>query len=133
MTPVLQTIYSWPKGNCFQACVASVFDCPLSEVPNFFEDASSSDATWTQKQWEDVLSFAKTHGRKAFWLDPDLEEDLEFIKLLEAGDLYYIAFGLSPRGSYGHCVVMHKGKYVHDPMNDKFLSGAPYLYVGFEV
>lgn len=35
MTPVKQTILDLQAGNCFAACVASILDLPLSEVPNF--------------------------------------------------------------------------------------------------
>ncbi len=35
MTPQKQTICNFTEGNCFAACVASVLDLPLEEVPNF--------------------------------------------------------------------------------------------------
>lgn len=38
MKPVTQTIIPGPdenRGNCFQACVASIFELPLEEVPDF--------------------------------------------------------------------------------------------------
>ena len=34
MTPVMQT-RTGKGGNCFQACLASLFDLPLEEVPDF--------------------------------------------------------------------------------------------------
>jgi len=37
MTPVDQSIFEDGKGNCLSACVASLLDLPLSEVPNFAE------------------------------------------------------------------------------------------------
>ena len=37
MKPVNQTIINFRQGNCIQACVASIFELELSEVPNFME------------------------------------------------------------------------------------------------
>ena len=37
MTPVYQTILDKGHGNCMQATIASIFDLPLDEVPNFIE------------------------------------------------------------------------------------------------
>lgn len=37
MKKVFQTIVDRGKGNCMQAVVASLFDLPLEEVPNFVE------------------------------------------------------------------------------------------------
>lgn len=34
MTPVLQTIEG-PNGNCYAACLASLLDIPLDQVPDF--------------------------------------------------------------------------------------------------
>lgn len=35
MRPVMQTSLTLQSGNCFAACVASLLDLPLSDVPNF--------------------------------------------------------------------------------------------------
>lgn len=37
MTPVGQTIFEDGKGNCLAACVASILDLPIEDVPNFAE------------------------------------------------------------------------------------------------
>jgi len=37
MTKVFQTIVSKDNGNCMQAVIASLFDKPLNQVPNFIE------------------------------------------------------------------------------------------------
>jgi hypothetical protein len=39
MKPVMQTELG-RRGNCFAACLASLFEVPLDEVPGFVEDAS---------------------------------------------------------------------------------------------
>ena len=35
MKPVPQTILTAPSGNCFPACLASILELDLAEVPNF--------------------------------------------------------------------------------------------------
>lgn len=34
MIPVDQTTYGHTDGNCFSACVASILEIPIEEVPN---------------------------------------------------------------------------------------------------
>lgn len=130
MIPVAQTIFTAPKGDCFRACVASIFELPIDAVPHFFE-TSAGDHMWTQEQWDAVRSFAERHDTEAHWVDPDTEQS-EVAKLVESG-LHYVAFGPSPSTPLGHCVVMHKGEYVHDPSHGRFLGGEPWLYVLFNL
>ena len=35
MNKVMQTIFTGPDSNCFQACIASILELPLEKVPNF--------------------------------------------------------------------------------------------------
>ena len=39
MIPIEQTILTPPDGNCFAACVASILEVPLAEVPSVPEPA----------------------------------------------------------------------------------------------
>jgi hypothetical protein len=39
--PVDQTNADLPVGNCLQACVASVFELPMDEVPHFLGEHGS--------------------------------------------------------------------------------------------
>jgi len=129
MQPIYQTIHEPLNGNCFQACVASIFELPLDAVPHFMENCAGHK--WTQEQWDAVLKFAEDHGRRAFWVD--WPEEPEFCKMLAESDLHYIAIGKSKAGDWGHCVVMHKGKLAHDPSRSFGLDSEPWTYVGFEV
>ena len=38
MKPVFQTLYGKPNGNCFQACVASLLEVTLDDLPHFCRD-----------------------------------------------------------------------------------------------
>ena len=114
MKPVDQTILHDPEngkhGDCMRACVASVLELPIEEVPHF-TDGDRED--WIKG----YLRFLHDHE----WLlygrggiggpHPEIGKD-------ECP--YYFAIGPSPRkGSHNHMVVCHKGEVVHDPHPDK--------------
>lgn len=45
MKPVFQTIFGKPDGNCFQACVASILEMDLEDVPHF---CKGDDPNWME-------------------------------------------------------------------------------------
>ncbi|HYX72428.1 MAG TPA: hypothetical protein VE732_06640 [Nitrososphaera sp.] len=49
MIPVEQTLFTYPDGNCFAACVASILELPLEAVPHFQDD------DWYEK-WQEWLA-----------------------------------------------------------------------------
>lgn len=54
MTPVFQTIVDSVRGDCERACVASILDLPIEEVPNFRDPGIA---------WDDLLPhWAQRHG-----------------------------------------------------------------------
>jgi hypothetical protein len=133
--PVYQTIFTAPGGNCLQACIASIFDLPLAEVPHFNADANSRNSKWTQEQWDAVCRFAAEHGKSATWIDPDEQNASELLPLLHGSELYYVASGpaITGQGGWSHCVVWHKGKHAHDPTpGNGGLAGPPELYILFQ-
>lgn len=105
MKPVNQSILHDPEngkiGNCFQACVASIFELPIEEVPHFVK-------IWDSRWW---LLFSE-------WLDDYGIEPVEI-----TGDRYippghYIASGPTNRGTL-HCCIYHEGMLAHDPHPSK--------------
>jgi hypothetical protein len=88
MTPILQTIHGYPHGNCFQACVASIFDLPIEQVPHFMDGDNSQ---W----WEPCRSWAAERGFNACWIAP---EESDLMNLLLTCGLHYVAVGPSPGG-----------------------------------
>ena len=100
MKPVEQTKLSYPDGNCFAACLASVLEVALEEVPCFHGDG------WLDRYNE--------------WLAP---RNLVLINLTYAsaeGEPWYPAgYSLlaakSPRGDWLHAVVCLDGEVVWDP------------------
>jgi hypothetical protein len=136
MTPVFQSILTAPGGDCFRACVASIFELPLEVVPHFLGDAAG-DANWTDAQWRGLVEFAQGRGYMPWWIDPENDphgDAAEQVRDLERRGGHYVAT-VRPyeETELGHCVVMQGGRLVHDPMPGG--SGAegvaPVLYICF--
>jgi hypothetical protein len=113
--PTRQTIFGYPHGNCFQACVASITDTPLEEVPHFCDGENEN---W----WSDTKKWCEQNGLVVV----NFEWNINLLPTLEAIDDHYIVSGPSPRGNWLHSVVGYKGKCVHDPHpDDAMLAGDP--------
>lgn len=99
MTPTLQTRFEviGQNGNCTQAAVASLFDLPLVDVPNFIEGPDFDRA---------LTQFFAAHGYRLVVRSPDSFERWR--------DRYYLASGPAARG-YEHMVVYRGGVLAHDP------------------
>ena len=94
-----------PPGNCFAACVASILELPISEVPNFVE----------HKDWP--IPFQEwLRNRGLFYTNIDLESHS---KVFGLGILcmfggYSILSGLTERGTL-HSVVGKGIDMIFDP------------------
>ena len=105
MTPVKQNIThdAVSVGNCFQACVASILDLPLDEVPHFCNDYGQVDRfplnymKWLAARGLVYLEFSTdSTGAMEFWG-------------------HHLICGPSPRGDFLHSVVGFNGEPVFDP------------------
>lgn len=96
MIIVEQTITGYPDGNCFPACLASVLELPLADVPLFCDD------DWLEQYNE--------------WLRP---RNLVLLLVPYAPDWhppgYAILGAESPRGPWLHAAVCYDGELVWDP------------------
>ena len=105
MIPVDQTITDFITGDCYRACVASIFEIPIEGIPNFMEDG-------VEKFYEYLDAWTLKIGLRAIDItlnDPAVVEDC-----------YVIAAGESPRNKdFKHGVVWLNGKVVHDPHPEK--------------
>jgi hypothetical protein len=120
--PVKQTIFAGPgvRGDCFRACVASVLELAIEDVPHF---VAMND--W----WGELQKWLSPSGMSAFQLrlPPD-----ELVMSMPAEDLFCILSGPSPRGNgLWHCVVGQvvngwNFATVHDPhpSNDGLIGPA---------
>ena len=127
MTPLDQTIYGTgengkPPGNCWQTCVASLLDLPLTQVPHFIERAPR---TW----YRSTRRFVVKHTGM------DLGCFAPKFPLTEPGQ-YVIGVGPSPRGAFLHAVILDgvTGALMHDPHHSRAGLAGPLVEVyGFTV
>lgn len=103
MKPVEQTILAPPHGDCFRACIASLLELPIEEVPNFGQEEGEPAGEWFQK-WQR-------------WLAP--RQLILYTWDIEKGGFTPPGYALlgadSPRGDWLHSVVCLDGQIVWDP------------------
>jgi len=102
------TVFGDKKGNCFSACLASLFSLKIDEVPNFCGDDLKN---WPEnmQHWLGQRGFSNV--TVVFGEDPKGEW------MVHLG--YSIVTGKSPRFDCLHCVVFYGPKMVHDPHPDR--------------
>jgi hypothetical protein len=99
LKPIVQTKFP-QRGNCFAACIASILELEVSEVPAF-EDLSSNPFI-PAKRWLNERGLNFEHSAAAY-----------------PPPGYAVAVGASPRNpDIQHAVVTLAGKIVHDPHPD---------------
>jgi len=103
MIPVMQTVLG-RGGNCFSACLASLFNLPIEDVPNFFDIAGEDDAMW----WGAVRDWLRVRGFGIMSLDLT---NPSFISVFEG---WFIVCGKSSRG-LDHATLWRNGEMMHDP------------------
>lgn len=100
MRRILQTKFGAEEGNCFAACLASLFPVELEDVPDFYAEAGnawySAFVVWC-RQFDVIPVMISLDSA-----DPGLR------------GVYYLIGGMSPRGLM-HSVIGLNGKMVHDP------------------
>lgn len=111
MKPVDQTIFGAKKGNCMSACVATLLELSIDEVPNFMENS---------EEWAKLLhEFLYPKG--LCYVEVALVEGRSNIHAKE--ETPCVLMGKSPRGSFYHAVVgiVRDGEFrVHfDPHPDR--------------
>jgi len=112
MKPVMQTRFS-EDGNCFEACIASILEIPLEEVPDLKECKDVYEWNKTINSW------LKTKGLQYMELETK-EYPFYFI------ESYHLIIGHKERGIY-HAVVGLNGNVVHNPHpNTEFIWGGKF-------
>ena len=125
------------RGNCFQACLASILEIPLEQafdcVP--FESDLDPEATeFEQQHWYVAFNkWLEQFGLGSIYLEwqPDTPTGTELT------GYHLAAVKSSMRKNGRHCVVIHNGEFVHDPnpnskVNSDDLLGV-YLLVSLNV
>lgn len=100
MIAVDQTAFGLPGGNCFAACVASLLEMPIDDVPNFCNLPGDWEAEFNR--WLRPFGLYALTVQMNDWRPPGL----------------HIMAGKSPRGASVkemHSVVAQGDAIVHDP------------------
>ncbi len=112
MRPVKQTILHDPAngqyGDCFRACIASLLELPINEVPHVCDGKPEGDTTW--------------YAELSAWLAPRGLVYLEFGTgdgwaasfAAAGGETFHVISGRSPRGHL-HAIVGRNGEPFFDP------------------
>lgn len=96
-----KTLDGGQRGNCLAACLASIFEVEISEVPPLEELAPG--------EWKVAMAvWAEANGKRLIKKQPG-----DY-----APGVHYIAVGLSDRGNR-HATVALDGSIVHDPHADR--------------
>lgn len=70
MIPVFQTDQTPESGNCTQACLASIFELPLADVPNAAPLWAAGDA---EGGWKLINDFVAEYGMEMWQFEVDGE------------------------------------------------------------
>lgn len=105
MEQVFQTDFG-PDGNCMSACLATLFELPISAVPNFYHVAGHDPEKW----WNAISDWLRPHGYGLLIATVTSE----YLARLDGA---LIVGGTSPRGVQ-HAVIYVDGKLWHDPHPD---------------
>ena len=107
MLPVIQSELEPGRGNCMAACVASILELPITEVPNF---RLATEPFQAMQEWLSLRGLCATR------FPPDFD-------IVKSGEqIFCILTGKSPRRNVGHAVVgiakENEFIMVHDPHPD---------------
>lgn len=102
---VYQTKFGLPGGNCFNACLATIFGLSLDDVPDFMKDS-----LWYER-------FTDWSVKKLGLQPIDIQ-----INGCPIPRGYHIINGESKNGDYWHSVVGKDGEIFHDPHPDGALK-----------
>lgn len=93
------------RGDCYSACLASILELPLAEVPRFCEVDDDVD----RLEWEQSWLAERGLYVAAMVLSDD------FLRGAASRFGLAVLSGKSPRGDWRHAVVSLGGRVVHDP------------------
>lgn len=129
MEPVFQTMHGEKHGNCFAACIASLLEIPLEDVPQF------GDNDWWLKEINEFLS----HYGYAYF-----HTSINDMNMSWMGECYCILVGPNEDGVQHAKIGYHRMDQTededepnhsfyeaHDPDTYRKAEGMPIKEVGF--
>ena len=113
LRPVDQTTFGWWRppyqpGNCLSACLATILDLSIDDVPNFIDLSDTNDSQWRDRlnAWLAAMGLRAHHISFA----PCPTEALAGF----APSSPFVLFGRSKK-NFEHAVVAAGPRVVHDP------------------
>lgn len=112
------------NGNCLAACIASLLELPITEVPNvevFYHLPKGDDYYWdVLDKWLSSKGYKLSTDDRYKCFHPEIahksinNEERLADYIIELIDKYYLVTGKSPRG-LSHITIWKNGEMVHDP------------------
>lgn len=104
MIPTDQIVFDKGYGDCLRACIASIFEYPIEQIPNFWEHTDDTKEFWL------LINN---------WLSDTLQHKCVVAKISDANrefirGLLCVAIGLTATSDEEHAVVWRDGM-IHDP------------------
>ncbi len=113
MKPTDMTILHDPDngyyGDCQRACIASLLEIDINEIPHFYETGNDSEF------FKSLNRYLATQGLVHVETMPI---DFKLSQYRNKGNLYHMIYGETVRGSQ-HAIVALNGEIIHDPHPDK--------------
>ena len=107
MIKINQTIFN-KNGNCYSACIASILEIPIKDVPAFSYNNGKSSFI-NANDWI-MTNF------NMYLLSSDINNfDKENLQIIKKFKIYHLILGLSATYNTYHCCVGLNGDVVHDP------------------
>lgn len=134
MTPQFNSVPHDPPnsyGNCYSACLASLLDVPVTEVPHFYGDPDNftpDEAVANVRKW--LAERGLCLIQSIFPGETRLTAVLYAVDYMNPGQRYVLT-GKSAQG-YGHSVICCNGAIEHDPAGSGIIGPANnYWWVEF--
>ena len=126
MREVTQTRVGVPQGNCTEACIASILECPIEDVPDLYD--AETGKGHSPERWNLLCAWLKERGYLWLWGEIRLRKGAHFPVLEELHASwsredptfkldwrgYHFLAGPNPDGA-PHCIVAKYGCPVWDP------------------
>ena len=116
MIPVFQKIKHDPDsgkyGDCMRACIASLLELKIEDVPHFFENGNADDFN------KKVGVFLASKGYALLSLNCwEIKEEHFYFKK----NIPHLISAITKKGTY-HATVGIDGKIVHDPSGEALIN-----------
>lgn len=137
MKPVYQTITETipderQYGDCFRACIASLLELSIDEVPHFC-DPETFNTPRTRHWYDFCVEWLGLRGYFPLALEAKHETTKQIVGFLSAhGDVHHIITGGSPQyEGLLHSVIGKNGSIVHDPhpRNQGVIDHQEYMFL----